>query len=63
MEHDNGSADLEVENGSVQASEAHGGGGVGAFVKKAVWHGGSVYDAWLNAVSAQVIAEAKHMHV
>jgi auxin influx carrier (AUX1 LAX family) len=31
-----------------------GGGRVGAFLQKTIWHGGSVYDAWLNAVSAQV---------
>uniref|UniRef100_A0A7I4BHR8 Amino acid transporter transmembrane domain-containing protein n=1 Tax=Physcomitrium patens TaxID=3218 RepID=A0A7I4BHR8_PHYPA len=26
----------------------------GSFLKKAIWHGGSIYDAWLNVVSAQV---------
>lgn len=56
-------ADVEVENG-------HGGiakngrqeqelsktpsSAASSLVKKAIWHGGSVYDAWLNAVSAQV---------
>jgi hypothetical protein len=30
--------------------------GLGAVFKKFIWHGGSVYDAWSNAVSAQVSA-------
>lgn len=28
--------------------------GLRATFNKLIWHGGSVYDAWLNAVSAQV---------
>lgn len=47
----------ELENGISVADGVHdhtGGHGRGSFIKKVVWHGGSVYDAWLNAVSAQV---------
>lgn len=52
---------IELENGVSHSDgiipmhkAGHGGAGSTSFVKKAIWHGGSVYDAWLNAVSAQV---------
>lgn len=49
---------VELENGTrmhlVDGVQSHKPGGAAAFIKKAAWHGGSVYDAWLNAVSAQV---------
>jgi len=62
MELENGHHfESEMENGgsrrpveAEQQAQKGGGGGAGALFKKAVWHGGSVYDAWLNAVSAQV---------
>ena len=52
---------VELENGTVHANgsvhnqyKGHGGAGRSGLLKRAIWHGGSVYDAWLNAVSAQV---------
>jgi hypothetical protein len=42
------------EDGTGGMHTSGGGGKVGAFLQKTIWHGGSVYDAWLNAVSAQV---------
>jgi hypothetical protein len=52
---------IELENGASHSDgiipmhkAGRGGAGSTSFVKKAIWHGGSVYDAWLNAVSAQV---------
>lgn len=54
--------ELQMGNGSAKESgvldmgeeKVSGGGAAKAFLNKAIWHGGSVYDAWLNAVSAQV---------
>ena len=51
----------ELENGTIGANggvheqhKGHGGAGRSGLFKKVVWHGGSVYDAWLNATAAQV---------
>lgn len=56
--HGNGSSvgkeGSEDGTGGMHTSGGSGGGRVGAFLQRTLWHGGSVYDAWLNAVSAQV---------
>ena len=54
--HGNGSSVGKDGTGGMHTSGGGGGGDgrVGAFLQKTIWHGGSVYDAWLNAVSAQV---------
>lgn len=64
---------LELENGTIGAangthddgheelSKGHGSSRPSTFLKKAIWHGGSVYDAWLNAVSAQVRMNASNV--
>ncbi len=49
----NGSYDQEQQTGDA-ASGGHSSSSVKSFLKKTIWHGGSVYDAWLNAVGAQV---------
>ncbi|KAH8940573.1 hypothetical protein BDL97_15G096000 [Sphagnum fallax] len=49
----NGSYDQEQQTGDA-ASGGHSSSSVKSFLKKTIWHGGSVYDAWLNAVAAQV---------
>jgi hypothetical protein len=48
-----GSYDQEQQTGDA-ASGGHSSSSVKSFLKKTIWHGGSVYDAWLNAVAAQV---------
>jgi hypothetical protein len=48
-----GSYDQEQQTGD-KASGGHSSSSVKSFLKKTIWHGGSVYDAWLNAVAAQV---------
>lgn len=59
--HGNGSSvgKRGLEDGTGPTGGGGGGGRLGrleAFFQKTIWHGGSVYDAWLNAVSAQVLA-------
>jgi hypothetical protein len=49
----NGSYDQEQQTGDA-ASGGHSSSSVKSFLKKTIWHGGSVSDAWLNAVAAQV---------
>lgn len=48
-----GSYDQEQQTGD-KPSGGHSSSSVKSFLKKTIWHGGSVYDAWLNAVAAQV---------
>jgi auxin influx carrier (AUX1 LAX family) len=60
---ESGKSEQELENGTSRAAAngthserelSQNPSGAKAFLQKFVWHGGSVYDAWLNAVSAQV---------
>jgi hypothetical protein len=49
----NASYDQEQQTGDA-VSGGRSSSSVKSFLKKTIWHGGSVYDAWLNAVAAQV---------
>lgn len=43
-----------ISNGTVQHSATPNSDGFKTWVQKSLWHGGSRYDAWFNAVSGQV---------
>lgn len=54
-------SEVELENGTSKPQQElskSGQSSSSSFFQKAIWHGGSVYDAWLNAVSAQVRSSA-----